>query len=311
MTDITKKLRERWGRTFVDKRDWHTYNEQLVTRGEFLLDLGWVENWHFELEQMNEGKVGRPYLFPKSLIEFQGVLHAKKINYRMIEGMTKKLCEIGQLPDYNDHSSVNRRVNQLNLKLDVPESNDLVLFSDGTSCQAVAGGEYLRDKYGKKNRRWVQIVILGDPKTKEPVSFEVNVIQESEADSTRRQIERLKEDGVCIAAVGGDGAMDSMNLWNFLQQEKIEPIIKPDKNAKDDTANELRNRVVKERNSIGYKNWSRKNRYGFRWPATEGIHSAFKRIFGEQLSATSEKGMLQEAGIKVWAYQRIKRYGEA
>jgi hypothetical protein len=102
-----------------------------------------------------------------------------------------------------------------------------------------------------------------------------------------------------------------MKLWNFLQQENLRPIIKPDKNAKDDTANDLRNRVVRERNKIGYKNWSRKNHYGFRWPATEGIHSAFKRIFGEQLSATSEKGMIQEAGIKVWAYQRIKHYGEA
>jgi hypothetical protein len=36
-----------------------------------------------------------------------------------------------------------------------------------------------------------------------------------------------------------------------------------------------------------------------------------KGIFGEQLSATSEKGMKQEAASKIWAYQRIKRYGEA
>ena len=43
---------------------------------------------------------------------------------------------------------------------------------------------------------------------------------------------------------------------------------------------------------------------------TEGINSAIKVIFGEQLSATSERGMLQEAACKVWAYQRLKRYGE-
>jgi hypothetical protein len=196
MTDVEKKLRKRWGQRFVDKRNWQEYNEQLVVRGEFLLDLDWVESWHAELEQMNEDKVGRPYLFPKSLIELQAVLHAKKIDYRMIEGVTRKLCEIGQLPDYNDYSTVNRRVNQLDLKIAPPKSNNLVVFSDGTACQAVAGGEYLREKYGKKNRRWVQIVILGDPETKEPVSFEVNIIQESEADSTQRQLKRLKENGV-------------------------------------------------------------------------------------------------------------------
>jgi hypothetical protein len=68
---------------------------------------------------------------------------------------------------------------------------------------------------------------------------------------------------------------------------------------------------VKERNKLGYKKWARKNKYGNRWPATEGIFSATKTIFGEQLAATSEKGMLQEAASKIWAYQRIKRYGEA
>ena len=61
---------------------------------------------------------------------------------------------------------------------------------------------------------------------------------------------------------------------------------------------------------LGYKKWAKKNKYGFRWVATEGIFSAIKRIFGEQLAATSEIGLIQEAKIKIWAYQKIKRYGE-
>jgi len=48
-----------------------------------------------------------------------------------------------------------------------------------------------------------------------------------------------------------------------------------------------------------------------RWPATEGIFSAVKRIFGEHLMATSETGLVQEAKSKMWAYLAIKRYGEA
>lgn len=52
--------------------------------------------------------------------------------------------------------------------------------------------------------------------------------------------------------------------------------------------------------------------YGFRWPATEGIIGATKRMFGEQIHARTEIGMLQGAGIKFWAYQMLKkRYGEA
>ena len=106
-------------------------------------------------------------------------------------------------------------------------------------------------------------------------------------------------------------AMDSILLWKWLEEQKIIPIIKPDKNAIDDSDSAIRNKNVKERNKKGYKKWSRKHKYGFWWPATEGIFSAVKRIFGEQLSSKSEIGVVQEAKIKFWAYQKLKRYGEA
>ena len=311
MTDAKKKLQKRWGKKFVDHRDWKEYNEQLVKRGEYLLDLDWVKSWDKELAMMNKNKVGQPYLFPNSLIEVQSVWHAKSGPFRMIEGMTRELCVIAGLPAYNDYSTVNRRVNKLDVKLDLPSSDNLMLFSDGTGMQAIAGGEYLREKYGKKNRRWVQIIILGDPVTKEPVSFEINITPKSEAESTEQQARNLQAQGITINAIGGDGAMDSMNLWDFAEQNKIKPIIKPDENARDDTENELRNKVVKDRNKRGYKKWAKKNHYGFRWPATESVFSAVKRIFGEQLAAKSEIGLTQEAKIKIWAYQKIKRYGEA
>lgn len=309
MTDVSKKLQKRWGKKFDDKRDWPEYNEQLVKRGEYLLDLDWVKRWKKELAEMNEGKVGQPFAFPKSLIEVQSVWHAKSHPFRMIEGMTRELSRIAGLPAYNDYSTVNRRVNKLDVKLEPPTGDNIALFSDGSGMQAIEGGEYLREKYGKKNRRWVQIIILGDPETKEPVSFEVNITPKSEAESTKKQAGGLQEQGITIKTIGGDGAMDEMGLWGYLEQNKIKPIIKPDKNARDDTENELRNSVVKERNKKGYKKWAKKNGYGMRWPATEGIFSAIKRIFGEQLAATSEIGLIQEAAIKIWAYQKIKRYG--
>lgn len=302
---------KRWGKKFIDKRNWPAYNSQLVKRGEYLLDLDWVKRGDDELERMNDGKVGKPFQFPNSLIELQAVWHTHQLGYRIIKGITIRLCEIGQLPAYNDYSTINRRVNKLHLKLAPPKGNRLVLFSDGTGLQAVAGGEYLREKYGKKNRRWVQVIILGDPVTKEPVSFEVNIVQASEPESTARQLEALDEQGIDIAGVGGDGAMDEMNLWNLIDKKGWIPIIKPDKNAIENSKNELRNKEVKARNKLGYEGWAKKNKYGRRWPGTEGIFSAFKRMFGEQLAAKSEKGMLQEAGLKVWAYQKLKRYGEA
>src|SRR3989338_6107727 len=301
----------RWGDSYFDRRDWRKYNEQLVKRGEFLLDLNFVESWQQEVIIMNLGKRGAPYLFPNSLIELQAVWSAKRIPYRMIEGITRKLSEFGKVPDYNDYTTANRRINKLVCQLVVPQGNNLTLFSDGTGLQVIESGEYLREKYGKKNRRWIQVVILGDPESKEPISFEVNLVQKSELESAKRQLAELQNKNIQISQFGGDGSYDEIALWNQLVYNKIEPIIKPDKNAIVPSGSRERDKNTKERNDLGYDLWAREHGYGHRWPATEGIFSAVKRIFGEKIHARSELGMLQEARIKFWAYQKMKRYGEA
>ena len=302
---------KRWGNTYIDRRKWSVYNEQLVKRGEYFLDMDLVSRWEEELLVANKGKRGAPYLFPNSLIELQAVWHAKKIPYRMVEGITRELAAFGKVPDYNDYSTINRRVNKLACQLVLPASDNLTLFSDGTSLQVVDGGEYLREKYGKKNRRWIQVVILGDPESKEPVSFEVNIVQDSELASAKKQLNELFDAGIKIERFGGDGSYDEIALWNLLSYKGIEPIIKPDKNAIMPSGSRARDRNVSERNDLGFDLWSREHDYGYRWIATEGIFSAVKRIFGEEIHAKTEIGMLQEAKIKFWAYQRLKRYGEA
>lgn len=305
-----KKLQKRWGKKFIDKRNWQTVNEQLVKRGEYWLALDEVKSWDHELEKMNAGKEGRPFQFPKSLIEVQALWHAIGHPYRFIEGMTRQLCETAQLRDYNDYSTTNRRVNDLTLTFILPKDNHLILGTDGTSMQAKSGGEYMREKYGKENRVWIQLVVIGDAKHHEPLSVEAHIIHESEPECTERQIVELLKKGYSIDGLLGDGGLDKISLWNFCEDQEIDPIIKPDKNALEDSDSTARNRAVIERNKVGYKKWARKHKYGFRWPATEGIYSAVKRIFGEELNATSEKGLLQEAKLKFWAYQRLKRAGE-
>ena len=301
----------RWGDSYFDRRNWPVCNERLVKRGEYLLDMNFVGGWTEELATMNLGKRGAPYLFPNSLIEIQAVWHAKSIPCRMIEGMSRRLAAIGQIPEYNDYTTANRRINRLACRLALPAGNNLTLFSDGTGLQVVESGEYLREKYGKKNRRWVQVVILGDPETKEPVSFEVNIVQQSELDSAKKQLAELRNKRRNIERFGGDGSYDEIALWNWLVYNRIEPIIKPDKNAIVPSGSRERDKNVEERNLLGYDLWAREHGYGERWPATEGIFSAVKRIFGEQIHARSERGIIQEAKVKFWAYQKIKRYGEA
>jgi len=291
--------------------DWKTYHESLVKRGEFLLDLAFVESWDKELAKMNRDKVGRPFEYPDSLIKFQAILMAYGLTLRIVEGFTRTLWKLSKLPKYNDHSNVGRRTNSLDFEFK-PPTEGAFIFADGTGFQAVAGGEYLREKYGKKNRRWVQAVILGDPETKEPIAVKVNIIQGSEVKAVK---ELLTDKGIIkmkkLSGFGGDGGFDEISLWNEIDSQGMKSAIKPDRNASKHSKSALRNCKVAIINRDGYDRWAESVRYGRRWPATEGIFSAVKRMFGEQLRARSEEGMVSEATLKFWAYQKIKRFGEA
>ncbi|MBI5116844.1 IS5 family transposase [Candidatus Poribacteria bacterium] len=311
MTDVEKKLNKRWGKEHEDNRDWPVYNGQLIKRGEYFLDLDWVKGWDNELDAMNQNKVGAPFQFPESMIRMQSVWHAIGVPLRTIEGITIQLRDIAELPAYNDFSTIGRRINDMDATIAPPPGGASTMFCDGSGFQAISGGEYLREKYGKKNRRWVQVIILGDPVTKEPVSFEVRLIPSSEPESAIRQLDRLKEQGAAPQEFGGDGAFDDSRIWKLCEKRLMRPVIKPDENARTDGDSPLRNYNAAYRKKNGYEGWARHNGYGRRWPATEGIFSAVKRMFGEQLAAKSEIGMVQEAKIKFWAYKLLKNYGEA
>jgi len=56
--------------------DWQGYNEALVRRGETLLDLGLLESWAEEIEEMNRGREGGRYRYPDGLIRLQGLIRS-------------------------------------------------------------------------------------------------------------------------------------------------------------------------------------------------------------------------------------------
>ena len=57
------------------QRNWKGYNEKLVRRGEIYISLDFLENWDEDLSRMNKGKVGRPFLYPKSFMQFLASLY--------------------------------------------------------------------------------------------------------------------------------------------------------------------------------------------------------------------------------------------
>ena len=71
-------------------RDWKSYNDQLVKRGELLISLDFLENWDLELERMDSGKRGKAFMYPEGFIKFLAPIRVFfGLPYRQEEGFVR------------------------------------------------------------------------------------------------------------------------------------------------------------------------------------------------------------------------------
>jgi len=313
------KYYERWvsssGRPGGKEIDWLHYNEELVVQGEFLLDFDWISRgWKEELKGMNCKKRGAPFKFPNSLIRLQAVWH-QWIDYREIEGITRKVVEMTKIPDFNDYSTINRRVNKLEVDFQLPKHGFVSVASDGSGIKLNEAGEYRQDKYArKKQKKYIKVTISANPLTGD--MLDCDVIMEgdgpSEGEFAQKHMKRLIDNRIVIDKFWGDGLFDAKYLFNFLERHKIEAAIKIRENACDKADGSLRRaREVAEYKSKGYKHWARDKQYGKRWLGTEVKFSAVKRKFGEKVRSKKQENKLKEVKRRFWAYETIRLYAKA
>ncbi|BAI62620.1 hypothetical protein MCP_2548 [Methanocella paludicola SANAE] len=132
----------RWGKKYVDKRDWRSSDQNLVDRGAFFLDHSVLEKWKEGVDMLNEGKYVRQYEFPDGLIYWAAMQHAVLgMPYRQIEGYLKKYFEGTGLrvPDY---TTLFRRIRALKFDLEIClEKKELVVAVDSTGIKVSHRGE--------------------------------------------------------------------------------------------------------------------------------------------------------------------------
>ena len=110
--------------------NWRNYNESLVKRGEVLLDFDVIDNWHVELEEMNEGKKGRKFVYPDSFIKLLGYMRAYfHLPYRQTEGILRAHAA-NTLPSIPDYSRICRRINKLNIKINDDDDENKSSLND-------------------------------------------------------------------------------------------------------------------------------------------------------------------------------------
>ena len=106
-------------------RDWSRVNEGLVKRGEILLDLRILDRWNSELEGMNKGKEGGRYRYPEIFVRLLGYMRLLfHLPYRQTEGFMKALRRFDSRIQVPDYSTIDRRVNKLDVKVDEEDYGD-------------------------------------------------------------------------------------------------------------------------------------------------------------------------------------------
>lgn len=291
--------RKRWGKKYIDKRDWKKYNHKLIKRGEFYINPSFLETWLEEIKDMNTGKVGQPYLYPNSMIEFLAILFSKGFDYRALQGIMHGLSKrLGNFPVIS-FSQIRRRIKKLPLSFKA-KSNNLVVGSDGSGIKVSNRGEWIRQKWSIR-RGWIKIVVMGD-KDGNIVDVRVGNEDLDERASSRGMIRKNKKN---IKKVLMDGYHDCEQTFDLCDELGIETGIKIRENANEQGIGRRPDevRLYKE---VGYKDWARMKEYGLRWPSTEGIISAVKRIFDECVRSHKTRNMYHEAKLKFWAYQKIR-----
>ena len=292
---------KRWCKKFDDKRNWKEYNKYLIKRGEYYINPRFLESWIDEISEANLNKIGQPFLYPNSMIEFLAILKAKGFDYRSLEGIMSALSNrLGNFPVIS-FSQIRRRIKKLEFKFN-PKSNNLITATDGTGFKVSNRGDWIRKKWNVR-RGWVKVVILGDSKGN---IVDIRVGNEK-LDENKAHRGMLRKNAKNIDKNLADGLYDVRENFRLYSKLNIKPGIKIRKNASTKARGyPERKKEVLEYKKQGYKQWAQNIDYGLRWPATEGVFSAVKRIFGETLNSHRKKDLYHEAMMKFWAYQKIK-----
>lgn len=300
---------------YKDNRNWKQYNEQLVVRGEFYLDFKFVGNWNKELKEMNKRKRGGQYKYPDSFIKWETVWK-QWVDYRGLEGIARTLAKLGLIPNYNDYSTIWHRVHGMIPEIRLPTEKEIEVASDGSGLKTNNAGEYRIYKYGKKKstkKKHLVVVITADIKHKKLLNVDVHIEGKgkSEPRIAEKHLKKLKKKGMKIKKFYGDCAFDTNKFFDCLEESKIESAVKIRKNASTDYCRGSKRRrcEIRDYRKLGYEQWASKKQYGMRWIATEGIFSAVKRKFGENIVSKNRVTMRVEAMQRFWSYDLLKEYG--
>ena len=291
-------------------KSWHDYNESLVERGRVLIDVSFLKSANDEIKKMNKGKVGAPFQYPHSYIEFIAFLKVGfKIPYRTVQGIVRGLSEYLRIEEMH-FTHIRRRILKIkpsvrNLGFEGEEDDKpITLIVDASGLTISKKGDYIEEKWIREKKEFVKLHIAVDEKSKKVVSFRIT---KGNVHDTKKFGPLIKESANRhdIDKVYGDKAYDNRKNFNILDDMNAEPAISIRKNASTRSKGcPLRRDEVFLVKKLGYEGWKQLKDTGRRWIA-EIVFSSIKRVLGEDLLSKKFSAQKVEAGLKVMLYNQF------
>jgi hypothetical protein len=290
-------------------KSWHEYNESLIERGRILMDIGFLRSSNREIKNMNKGKVGAPFEYSHTYIQFLAFLKIGfKISYRTVQGIVRGLSDYLRIEEIH-FTQIRRRILKVkpaigNLNLDDDDNKPITLIVDASGLTITKKGDYIEQKWIRKRKEFIKLHIAVDAKSEKIISFRVtkgNVHDSKKFSPIVREV----SEGYDIDKVYADKAHDNRRSFNLLDTLNIEPAIQIRKNASTKAKGcPLRREEVLLIRELGYERWKQLKDTGRRWIA-EIVFSSLKRVLGEDLLSRKFKAQKIEAGLKVMLYNKF------
>jgi len=291
-------------------KSWHDYNESLIERGRILMDIGFLRSSTREIKNMNKGKVGAPFEYSCTYIQFLAFLKTGfKISYRTVQGIVRGLSDYIRIEEIH-FTQIRRRILKIkpsvgNLNLDNNDGNNpITVIVDASGLTITKKGDYIEQKWIRKKKEFIKLHIAVDAKSEKIVSFRVTKGNVHDSKKFSPMIRELSE-GYSIDKAYADKAHDNRRSFNLLDNLNIEPAIQIRKNASIKTKGcPLRRDEVLLIRELGYERWKQLKDAGRRW-IVEIVFSSLKRVLGEDLLSKKFKAQEVEAGLKVMLYNKF------
>lgn len=295
-------------------RNWKEYNKGLVNRGSLTI---WVsddaaDGWY---NQELSGGRGASDIYSDAAI--MCVLTLKEVYHqplRQAQGLAASILAMMDLElDVPDYTTLSRRRKRLEVSLEAtPRGAAIDIVVDSTGLKIYGEGEWKVRQHGvSKRRTWRKMHLGIDPATHEIVAAVVTTNDVGDGEVLEDLLDQPEDE---IASVMADGAYDTRDCYDAINDIEARAIIPPRRGAKIwQHGNSQEERLDRDENLRGVRKkgragWKRDSGYHKRSLAETGMFR-FKTIFGDKLGARVFESQCAEVFIKCAALNTMARLG--